>query len=64
MQSSASPWRCAGGLGNRSIKEEGQVEKGKKGLVMCKMRPVSMLVWLSPLPDHHSLSFLFISFAH
>lgn len=33
----------------------GQVEKGIKRLVMCKMRLVGTLTWLSPVPGHYSL---------
>lgn len=36
----------------------GQVEKGIKRLVMCKMRLVGTLTWLSPVPGHYSLIFL------
>lgn len=36
----------------------GQVKKGIKRLVLCKIRLVGTLTWLNPVPGHYSLIFL------
>lgn len=57
LQSSANPWQLC-----RVQKEQGggQVERGIKAAVACYTQLVTMLLWLSPMADHCSLSYLYI----
>lgn len=57
LQSFANPWQLC-----RVQKEQGggQVERGIKAAVACYTQLVTELLWLSPMADHCSLSYLYI----